>query len=156
MRRLSELLPVRDAGVSEDALAIAEQRLEHRLPQDLRDFLRVSDGSHWADFPQCGCRVLSLSELMSMWELPGEHRSGPPRLIDVASDGSRERFCLDPTSGHIVMLDITWEEASRRSAREVSRSWCRNWRTAGTHSSYMTEAALARVLLVQKAAQQCR
>jgi len=110
MRRLSELLPVRDAGVSEDALAIAEQRLEHRLPQDLRDFLRVSDGSHWADFPQCGCRVLSLSELMSMWELPGEHRSGPPRLIDVASDGSRERFCLDPTSGHIVMLDITWEE----------------------------------------------
>jgi hypothetical protein len=84
MRRLSELLPVRDAGVSDGALAIAEQRLGHRLPQDPRDFLRVSDGSRWAEFPQCGCQVLSLSELMSSWELPEEHRSGPPRLIDVA------------------------------------------------------------------------
>jgi SMI1 / KNR4 family (SUKH-1) len=110
MRCLSDLLPTRDVGVAEVALALAEQRLGHRLPQDLRDFLRVSDGSQWADFPQCGCQVLSLSELMSMWELPEEHRAGPPRLIDVASDGSRERFCLDPASGHIVMLDISWEE----------------------------------------------
>jgi len=108
-RRLSELLPLREAGVSERALVIAEQRLGHRLPEDLRHFLRVSDGSRWADFPQCGCQVLSLGELMSMWELPQEHRSGPPRLIDVASDGSRERFCLDPASGNLVMLDITWE-----------------------------------------------
>jgi|SRR5215208_5158286 len=109
MRRLIELLPLRDAGVSEEELAMAERRLGDRLPEDLRGFLRISDGSQWADFPQCGCRVLSLSELMSMWELPQGHRSGPARLIDIASDGSRERFCLDPAFGHIVMLDITWE-----------------------------------------------
>ena len=130
MRRLSELRPVRDAGVSEGALAMAEQRLGHRLPQDFRDFLRVSDGSQWADFPQCGCQV-SASELMSMWELPDEHRSGPPRLIDVASDGSRERFCLDPASGHMVMLDITWEEgeppACARSHTELVFKLADGW-----------------------------
>jgi hypothetical protein len=29
--------------------------------------------------------------------------------VDLAGDGSRERFCFDPDSGGIVMLDITWE-----------------------------------------------
>jgi hypothetical protein len=109
MRRLTELLPLRDAGVSEEELAMAERRLGTDCPRIFAVFCGSAMCSQWADFPQCGCRVLSLSELMSMWELHEEHRSGPARLIDIASDGSRERFCLDPAFGHIVMLDITWE-----------------------------------------------
>ena len=131
MRCLSDLLPVRTAGVSEDALAIAEQRLGHRLPEDLREFLRVSNGSQWAEFPQCGFKVLSLSELTNMSELSETHRPGPPRLIDVASDGSRERFCLDPESGHIVMLDVTWEEGDpptcARSLTELVSKLADGW-----------------------------
>ena len=95
MSELIELLPLRDRGVSQDELARAEQRLGRRLPEDLRDFLRISDGSEWIDFPGCGFMVLSLADLMRNWELPAEHRAGPSRLIDIASDGSRERFCLD-------------------------------------------------------------
>jgi hypothetical protein len=110
MSELIELLPLGDRGVSQDELTRAERRLGRRLPEDLRNFLRISDGSNWMDFPGCGFMVLPLADLMGLWELPEDHRAGPSRLIDIASDGSRERFCLDPASDEIVMLDITWQD----------------------------------------------
>jgi hypothetical protein len=104
------MLPLCADGVERATLEQAEHRLGHRLPDDLREFLRVSDGSEWVEFPECSIQILSLKELLSVWELPESDRSGPHRLIDIASDGGRERFCFDPASGHIVMLDITWED----------------------------------------------
>ena len=109
MTRLADLLPLRPPGVAPGELETAEAELGHRLPADVRAFLLESDGSGWVDFPQCGLEVLSLADARSMWALPEEERSGPQRLVDLASDGSRERFCFDPESGGIVMLDITWE-----------------------------------------------
>jgi hypothetical protein len=110
MPTLAELLPHASPGVSLSALQAAENRLGVALPGDLREFLLVSDGSEWADFPGCGFQVLSLEDMLGIWSLPEEHRSGPQRLIDVGSDGSRERFCFDPQASSIVLLDITSEE----------------------------------------------
>jgi hypothetical protein len=55
VRALSEMLTLRDAGVSEEALIEAEGRLGLRLPEDLREFLKVSDAG-------------SLTELVSKLE----------------------------------------------------------------------------------------
>jgi hypothetical protein len=105
---LVDLVPVRDAGVTRTDLETAEHALEHRLPDDLREFLLISNGSQWADFPASGFEILSLQQTLSLAQLP--ERAGPRRLIDVASDGSRERFCFDPASHQILMLDIVGDE----------------------------------------------
>jgi hypothetical protein len=44
-------------------LELAEAGLGHRLPADVRDFLLLSDGSDWVDFPECGLQVLSLADM---------------------------------------------------------------------------------------------
>jgi cell wall assembly regulator SMI1 len=108
MPALVDLLPVRDAGVTASELEAAERSLGHRLPNDIREFLLVSNGSEWADFPAIGSQILSLQDTVGLAQLP--ERAGPQRLIDVASDGSRERFCVDPASGEIVWLDIVGAE----------------------------------------------
>jgi hypothetical protein len=105
---LVDLLPLRDAGVTRSDLEAAEQALAHRLPDDVREFLLRSDGSDWTDFSAIGFQLLSLKDILGSAQLP--ERAGPKRLIDVASDGSRERFCLDPATNEIVMLDIVGDE----------------------------------------------
>jgi hypothetical protein len=82
--------------------------LAHRLPDDLRAFLLISNGSEWVNFPATGFEILSLQQTVDVTKLP--ERAGPQRLIDVATDGSRERFCFDPASHEIVMLDIVGDE----------------------------------------------
>ena len=106
MARLTELLQPAGEGVSPEALSAGEERIGRRLPEDVREFLLESDGSAWTDFPECGIQVLRLADIVEVWELPEGHRSGPRRLVDVASDGSRERFCFDPRTQSIVQLDI--------------------------------------------------
>jgi hypothetical protein len=110
MSKLADMLRRRDVGVSVADVDRAEQAFGHRLPDDLREFWLISNGSEWTEFPAMGIAVLSLEDARSLWELPETDRSGPQRLIDIASDGSRERFCLDPTSGKIVFLDIVGDE----------------------------------------------
>jgi hypothetical protein len=105
---LVDLLPLRDAGLTTSDIEAAEQALAHRLPDDLREFLLVSNGSEWTDFAAIGFEVLSLGQILDLAKLPD--RAGPKRLIDVASDGSRERFCFDPASHEVVMLDIVGDE----------------------------------------------
>jgi hypothetical protein len=108
MSALVDLLPVRDAGVTASRLEAAERALAHRLPDDLRAFLLISNGSEWVNFPAIGFEILSLEQAVNVTKLP--ERAGPQRLIDVATDGSRERFCFDPASHEIVMLDIAGDE----------------------------------------------
>ena len=46
--------------------------------------------------------------MRGMFALGEEDRSGPQHLLDIASDGSRERFCLDHDG--IVLTDIVGDE----------------------------------------------
>jgi SMI1 / KNR4 family (SUKH-1) len=108
MPALVDLVPVRDAGATASDLEAAERALGHRRPDDVREFLLISNGSEWADFPAIGFEILSLATILDVAELP--ERAGPQHLTDVASDGSRERFCFDPGSDEILMLDIVGEE----------------------------------------------
>jgi len=101
---LVDRLPLRETGVMRSDLEAAEHALAHRLPDDVREFLLISDGSDWTDFPAIGFQLLSLEHILGLARLPV--RAGPKHLIDVASDGSRERFCFDPVTKEIVMLDI--------------------------------------------------
>jgi SMI1/KNR4 family protein SUKH-1 len=107
---LDELLPLADTSVSRSELAEAERKLGTPLPTDLRDFLLASDGSVWTDFPECAFQINRLQSILDLWSLPAEDRSGPQHIIDVASDGSRVRFCFDPRTGGIVILDITSDQ----------------------------------------------
>ena len=108
MPALADLVPLRGCAVAPGDLDAAEQALSQALPDDLREFLLVSDGSEWADFPACGIFIHPLEQTLGL--RASHERAGPRRLIDVASDGSRERFCLDPATGAIVMLDIVGDE----------------------------------------------
>ena len=110
MPSLADLRPLRPPGVSEEQINEAEVMLGHALPADVVEFWRVSDGSDWVAFPEFTIQVLSLAEARQLWTLGPEDRAGPQRLVDLASDGSRERFCFDPKSGQIVLIDITWEQ----------------------------------------------
>jgi hypothetical protein len=47
-------------------------------------------------------------------------RAGPAHLIDLASDGTRERFCFDPLMNEIVMLDIVGDEPPVVSASTLT------------------------------------
>ena len=116
MSQLTELLPLRDRGVPQAELESAEQLLGRRLPEDVREFLLISDGTDWVDFPMTGFMVLPLDQVVGLWQLP--ERAGPSQLIDVASDGSRERFCLNPPSDETVMLDITGAGADQPACAE--------------------------------------
>jgi hypothetical protein len=105
---LVERLRLRGTGVTRSDLEAAEHALAYRLPDDVREFLLISDGSDWTDFPAIGFQVLSLEDILGLAGL--SERAGPKHLIDVASDGSRERFCFDPATNEIVMLDIVGSE----------------------------------------------
>ena len=110
MSTLADLLPLRPRGVSAERIDEAEAMLGHALPVDVVEFWRGSDGSEWVAFPNFSIEVLSLDDARKMWTLGPEDRAGAQRLVDLASDGSRERFCFDPCSGQIVLIDITWEQ----------------------------------------------
>jgi hypothetical protein len=69
-----------------------EQALAHRLPDDLREFVLISNVSDWTAFSATGFQLLPLEDIVGIATLP--KRAGPKHLIDVASDGSRERFLL--------------------------------------------------------------
>jgi hypothetical protein len=103
------MLPLRPPGVSADRIAAAEARLGHALPSDLVEFWRISDGSEWIAFPEFGFAIYSLDTAERLSTLGPEDRTGPQRLVDVATDGARERFCYDPQSGQIVLIHVTWE-----------------------------------------------
>ncbi len=120
MNRLADLLPLREAGVTPDALEDAERQLRRRLPEDHREFLLTSNGSVWKHFPSIGFQILTLEDARDIWALSEEDRAGPADLIDIASDGSRERFCLDPMSGAIVMLDVAAEEPAVECAKTLT------------------------------------
>jgi hypothetical protein len=120
MSSLAELLPHASTGVLLSDLNEAERQFGVALPDDLREFLLVSDGSPWVDFPECGFQMLSLNDMLAVWSSSATDRSGPPHLIDVASDGSRERFCVDPPSSGIVFLNITAEEPPVQCASTVT------------------------------------
>jgi cell wall assembly regulator SMI1 len=107
---LAEILPLRPSGVSDERIKEAEAMLGHALPVDVVEFWSVSDGSDWVAFPDFSIQVLSLAEAIQLWRLGPQDRAGAQRLVDIASDGSRERFCFDPNSGQIVLIDITWDQ----------------------------------------------
>lgn len=109
MASLADLLPLRPPGVSEDRIKAAEAELGHALPPDVVEFWSVSNGSEWVGFRNFSIQVHSLDGVLQLWRLGPTDRAGAQRLVDVASDGSRERFCFDPESGQIVLIDITWE-----------------------------------------------
>ena len=120
MNRLADLLPLREPGVTPDALEDAERQLGRRLPDDHRKFLLMSNGSVWKRFPSIGFQILALEDARDIWALSVEDRAGPAHLIDIASDGSRERFCVDPMSGAIVMLDVAADEPAVECARTLT------------------------------------
>jgi hypothetical protein len=104
------MLPLRPPGVSGERIKDAEAIVGHALPVDVVEFWSVSDGSDWVAFPNFSIQVLSLAQAIELWRLGPQDRAGAQRLVDIASDGSRERFCFDPDSGQIVLIDITWEQ----------------------------------------------
>ena len=119
MSRLAELLPHTNAPVSLVELEAAEEMFGTSLPPDLREFLLVSNGSEWSAFAECGFQIHSLQTMLDLWTLPEEHRSGL-HVIDVASDGSRERYCFDPRTDGIVLQDIVGDQAPAACASTIT------------------------------------
>lgn len=69
-----------------------------------------SDGSEWTAFSAPAIQVLSVEQIGDLHALAPDNRAGPARLVDLASDGGRERFCWDPRYDTIVWLDIVAEQ----------------------------------------------
>ena len=113
MTTLAALLPHTSAPVLLSETRAAEETFRTSLPADLRDFLLVSDGSDWTAFPKSGFQIHPLRAMLDLWSLPSEARSEPQHIIDVATDGSRERFCFDPQGGDIVLIDIVGPDPTR-------------------------------------------
>jgi cell wall assembly regulator SMI1 len=98
---LKDLLTTRPYGAAETDLTGLEGELGRPLPPDLREFLAVSDGSEWTKFPVLGIQVHAVATMLGLWRV---NRG----LVDVATDGSRERFCLDGDA--IVWTDVTGDQ----------------------------------------------
>ena len=120
MSRLAELLPHTAPPVSLPQLEETERKFGTALPRDLREFLLVSDGSTWTDFAECGFQIHALRQMFELWSLPQEDRAGPQHLIDIASDGSRERFCFDPLTNDIILLDLVTDKPPVACASTVT------------------------------------
>ena len=95
---LQDLLKKRPYAAAESDLAALEGEVGRPLPPDVRAFLLVSDGSEWTQFPALGVQVHAVATMLGLWRV---NRG----VLDVATDGSRERFCLDGDA--IVWTDVT-------------------------------------------------
>ena len=98
---LQDLLTRRPYAAAESDIAALEGEVGRPLPPDVRAFLLVSDGSEWTQFPVA--------------RRPGARRrddarpvAREPRRARLATDGSRERFCLDADA--IVWTDVTGDQ----------------------------------------------
>jgi hypothetical protein len=99
---LQELLVKRPYGAAEADLVALEGEIGRPLPPDVRAFLAISDGSEWTQFPSLGVQVHAVATMLGLWRV---NRG----VLDLATDGSRERFCLDGDA--IVWTDVTGEQA---------------------------------------------
>ena len=87
----------RSQAAAEEDVAALEREIGRPLPDDVRDFLAVSDGSEFTEFPAVGVQVHAVATMLGLWRV---NRN----LLDLATDGSRERFCLDRDA--IVWTDV--------------------------------------------------
>ena len=98
---LQDLLTTRPYAAAESDIAALEGEVGRPLPPDVRAFLLVSDGSEWTKFPVLGVQVHAVATMLGLWRV---NRG----VLDLATDGSRERFCLDADA--IVWTDVTGEQ----------------------------------------------
>lgn len=109
--RVARLLPLASAGATEDALRDLEEQIGFDLPDDLRSFLLVSDGSEDVEFPGTFFQVYSVRQ---MAQIAAERydiadKLGE-RLVDIASDCGREGWCLSADRAGIIMADVLGDE----------------------------------------------
>ena len=98
---LQDLLTTRPYGAAESDIAGLESEIRRSLPSDVRSFLLASDGSEWTKFPVLGVQVHAVATMLGLWRV---NRG----MLDLATDGSRERFCLDGDA--IVWTDVTGDQ----------------------------------------------